>query len=113
MSMPTSQRRRTHNTEEYILEDDDADYEPYIPLAQRREAKLARLAQLSARADSNLSLHDEQASREEQEDVEREEERERDRLRREKTLLVEAQEVHSRRAAASTLIPSVDSPKTS
>lgn len=107
---PAHKRRRVQrpampSADEYKLDDDDPNYEPYIPIAQRRQAKLARLTELGVSTDQRRHKESEQAQQEEQEDAEREQEREKERLRREKTLLVEAQEVHQRKAAAGPYPP--------
>ena len=80
--------------------ENDGDYEPYIPVAQRRQAKLAKL---SAWGTSTSTTRDDarEARRveEEREDEEQEEERRREKVRRGRALLVEAQEVHSKKAS--------------
>lgn len=76
---------------------DDDGYEPYIPLAQRKEARLKKLATWGANAEKQRLIQ-RQKEREEQEDEEREEQRRKDKARKERTLLLEAQEVHSKRA---------------
>ena len=92
-------RRRVQRSPspEYKLDDDDS-YEPYIPVAQRRQAKLAKLTSWGASKDSDKAkkLREEE---EEREDEEREEERRREKARKERTLLMEAQEVHDKKAA--------------
>ena len=76
----------------YHIGDEDGQYEPYVPIAQRREQKLARLV-------SRRSYGSKAIKQFECEDAEREEERHKEKVRRERTLLVEAQEVHSKKAA--------------
>jgi ATP-dependent RNA helicase DDX41 len=92
-------RRRVQRSTspEYKLDDDDS-YEPYIPVALRRQAKLAKLTSWGTSADKNKAQKQMQEE-EEREDEEREEERRRERARKERTLLVEAQEVHDKKAA--------------
>ncbi|KAI0637294.1 DEAD-domain-containing protein [Trametes polyzona] len=82
----------------YKLDDEDDSYEPYVPVAQRRQAKLAKLTSWGANAEKDKAkrLQEEQ---EEKDDEEREEERRREKARKERTLLMEAQEVHNRKAA--------------
>ncbi|KAI0653202.1 DEAD-domain-containing protein [Cubamyces menziesii] len=82
----------------YKLDDEDDSYEPYVPVAQRRQAKLAKLTSWGANAEKEKAkrLQEEQ---EERDDEEREEERRREKARKERTLLMEAQEVHDRKAA--------------
>ncbi|KAI0282597.1 DEAD-box protein abstrakt [Russula aff. rugulosa BPL654] len=79
------------------IESDD-NYEPYIPVSQRRQAKLAKL---SAWGSSTTRDDAKEARRveEEREDEEQEEERRREKVRRGRALLVEAQEVHSKKAS--------------
>ncbi|KAH9857765.1 DEAD-domain-containing protein [Lenzites betulinus] len=81
----------------FKLDDEDDSYEPYVPVAQRRQAKLAKLTSWGANAEKDKAkqLLEEQ---EEKDDEEREEERRREKARKERTLLMEAQEVHDRRA---------------
>ena len=95
----TTKRRRVQRpaSPQYRIENDD-DYEPYIPVAQRRQAKLAKLSALG----SSTTRDDAREARrveEEREDEEQEEERRREKVRRGRALLVEAQEVHSKKAS--------------
>ncbi|GJE97052.1 DEAD/DEAH box helicase [Phanerochaete sordida] len=92
-------RRRVQRSPspEYKLDDDD-NYEPYIPVAQRRQAKLAKLTSWGANADKDRERQ-QREEEQEREDEEREEERRREKERRERTLLMEAQEVHDKKAA--------------
>jgi ATP-dependent RNA helicase DDX41 len=96
---PTIKRRRVQRSPspQYRIENDDS-YEPYIPVAQRRQAKLAKL---SAWGSSTTRDDAREARRveEEREDEELEEERRREKVRRGRALLVEAQEVHSKKAS--------------
>ncbi|KAG1715653.1 hypothetical protein ID866_1495 [Astraeus odoratus] len=99
-SSSSSKRRRVQRSASptYKLDDEDDSYEPYIPVAQRREARLAKLSSLtsnSAREKAKRQLEELLA----REDEEQEEERQKERARKERTLLLEAQEVHSRKAA--------------
>lgn len=100
----TSKRRRVQRSPsppQYSL-DDNEPYEPYIPVAQRRQAKLAKLTSWGSGGDKDLAKKA-QEEQEEREDEEREEERRREKARKERTLLMEAQEVHGRKAAEGTL----------
>ncbi|KAF9228625.1 P-loop containing nucleoside triphosphate hydrolase protein [Gyrodon lividus] len=102
MSESAQKRRRIQRSPSppvYKLDDQDDTYEPYIPVAQRREAKLAKLSALSTSSDLRAKARKELEDLLEKEDTEREEERRRESARKERTLLLEAQEVHSRRAA--------------
>ncbi|THH31376.1 hypothetical protein EUX98_g2831 [Antrodiella citrinella] len=98
MSSPAPKRRRTQREPSppvYKL-DDNEDVELYIPVAQRRQAKLAKLT--SAGSSREQAARQKQQEEEDREDEEREEERRRERVRKERTLLMEAQEVHSKKA---------------
>ncbi|KIL00639.1 hypothetical protein PAXRUDRAFT_821429 [Paxillus rubicundulus Ve08.2h10] len=102
MSESVQKRRRIQRSSPppvYILDGENDTYEPYIPVAQRREAKLAKLSALSVSSDLRAKAKKELEELLEKEDVQREEERRREKARKERTLLVEAQEVHSRKAA--------------
>ncbi|KAI0713304.1 P-loop containing nucleoside triphosphate hydrolase protein [Earliella scabrosa] len=100
MSEPAYKRARIQRSPSpvYKLDDEDDSYEPYVPVAQRRQAKLAKLTSWGANAEKDKArrLQEEQ---EERDDEEREEERRREKARKERTLLMEAQEVHDRKAA--------------
>ena len=103
MSTERSKRRRIEQdlSSEYKLDDDENDYEPYVPVAQRRQAKLAALAS------RGLSQRQKQAIQQiesEHPDVS-DEETQRERERKERTLLLEAQEVHRRKAAEGPSCP--------
>ncbi|KAI9508469.1 P-loop containing nucleoside triphosphate hydrolase protein [Russula earlei] len=76
----------------------DDDYEPYIPVAQRRQTKLAKLSAWGS-SNGRDNAKEARAMEEEQEDEEQEEERRREKVRRGRALLVEAQEVHSKKAS--------------
>ena len=91
-------RRRVERSPSPVLKIDDNDDFQYIPAAQRRQAKLAKLTSRGNPSDKNKALRQQQ-EQEEREDEEREEERRREKARKERTLLMEAQEVHDRRAA--------------
>lgn len=98
----TKRRRvqREPSPPQYTLDDDDS-YEPYVPVAQRRQAKLAKLQSFGANADKDKAK-EQQMEVDEREDEEREEERRRERARKERTLLMEAQEVHDKKAVEGT-----------
>ncbi|KAF5331049.1 hypothetical protein D9619_005707 [Psilocybe cf. subviscida] len=81
----------------FPLDLDDDTYEPYIPVAQRRQAKLAKLSTLGINA-SKTAAKQAQEALDEIEDAQREEETRREKARKERTLLAEAQEVHSKKA---------------
>ncbi|KAJ3881518.1 P-loop containing nucleoside triphosphate hydrolase protein [Lentinula edodes] len=88
--------QRSHSPPTYKLEDDDDTYVPYVPVAQRRQEKLAKL---SSWGRAKNSAQDTQREQEELEDEAKEEEKRREKARKERTLLMEAQDVHSRKAA--------------
>ncbi|KDQ60557.1 hypothetical protein JAAARDRAFT_31516 [Jaapia argillacea MUCL 33604] len=94
-SAPKRRRVERPPSPKYSLDDDN--YEPYIPVAQRRQARLAKLTSWGANSDKDNQKKLQQEA-DEREDEEREEERRREKARKERTLLVEAQEVHSKRA---------------
>ncbi|KAJ6611794.1 P-loop containing nucleoside triphosphate hydrolase protein [Mycena sp. CBHHK59/15] len=94
-----SKRRRVERSPSptYKLDDEDDSYEPYVSVAKRRQEKLAKLSAWGAPTEKQMAKkHQEEL--EEREDAEKEEERRRERARKERTLLMEAQEVHSRKA---------------
>ncbi|PBK77580.1 P-loop containing nucleoside triphosphate hydrolase protein [Armillaria solidipes] len=99
-AQPGSKRRRVERSPSptYRLDGEDDTYEPYIPVAQRRQAKLAKLTSWGANSDKERTKR-QQREQEEREDEANEEEARRERLRKERTLLMEAQEVHSQKAA--------------
>ncbi|KAK0506438.1 P-loop containing nucleoside triphosphate hydrolase protein [Armillaria luteobubalina] len=99
-TQPVSKRRRVERSPSptYKLDGEDDTYEPYIPVAQRRQAKLAKLTSLGANSDKERTKR-QQREQQEREDEANEEEAHRERLRKERTLLMEAQEVHSQKAA--------------
>ena len=76
---------------------DQDDFVPYIPAAQRRQAKLAKLTSWGVNNDKERAKQ-QQREQDEREDEEREDERRREKARKERTLLMEAQEVHGRKA---------------
>jgi ATP-dependent RNA helicase DDX41 len=95
-----SKRRRIQRspTPTLNVDDQDDDYEPYIPVAQRRQQKLAKLALRGTTNTDKLKIKKQQEEQDEREDAEREEERRKEKARKERTLLMEAQEVHSKKA---------------
>ncbi|KAF8522148.1 DEAD-domain-containing protein [Hysterangium stoloniferum] len=94
-----AKRRRTERSPSpaYRLEEDD--YQPYIPVEQRRQARLAQLTNRRGPESKQERAKREKEEMEEREDEEREEEKRREKARKERTLLIEAQDVHSRKAA--------------
>lgn len=94
---PKRRRVERSPSPQYKLDDEDDSYEPYVPVAKRRQAKIAQLNSFGANAEKQRALVEKQ-EQEEKEDEEREEERLREKARKERTLLMEAQEVHERKA---------------
>ncbi|ESK88632.1 dead-box protein abstrakt [Moniliophthora roreri MCA 2997] len=97
MEQPAKRRRIQRSPSPTYRLDDDSNYEPYIPIAQRRQAKLAKLSSLGASTERDRNSK--QREEEEREEENQEEERQREKSRKERTLLLEAQEVHSKKAA--------------
>lgn len=95
-SAPKRRRIQRSPSPEFKL-DDTEDYVPYVPVAQRKQAKLAKLSSWGPNADKEKAKRLQQ-EKEEREDEEAEEERRKERARKERTLLMEAQEVHSKKA---------------
>lgn len=100
MAGAPSGRRRIQRSPSptYKFDDEDDSYEPYVPIAERRAAKIARLSSLTSNALRKKARKQLEELLERQ-DEDREEELLREKARRERTLLLEAQEVHSRKAA--------------
>ncbi|KAI0060852.1 P-loop containing nucleoside triphosphate hydrolase protein [Artomyces pyxidatus] len=92
----THRDKRRRRSPSPALKLDDDNYEPYIPVAQRRQAKLAKLTSLGT---TDSKAKQQRETEEDREDEEREEERRREKARKEKSLLAEAQEVHSKKDA--------------
>ena len=97
-SAPKRRRVQRSPSPTYRLDVDDDQFTPYIPVAQRRQAKFAKLTTLGGNNDKERAKQ-QQREQEEREDEEREDEKRREKARKERTLLMEAQEVHDRRAA--------------
>ncbi|KAI0798122.1 P-loop containing nucleoside triphosphate hydrolase protein [Abortiporus biennis] len=97
-SAPKRRRIERSPSPTYNIDEESENFQPYIPVAQRRQAKLAKLTSWGANSnkDKEKRLKQEQ---EEKEDEEREEERRKEKARKERTLLMEAQEVHTKKAA--------------
>jgi hypothetical protein len=97
---PASKRRRIEGSPSpvYNLDGDDDNYEPYIPISQRRREKLAKFSSMGVNAERQKAKRI-QEEQEEREDALKEEERLREKARKERTLLLEAQEVQRYKAA--------------
>lgn len=90
-------RRRVERSPSPVFNLDDNDDFKYIPVAQRKQAKLAKLTSWGTGSDKDRAARLQQ-EQEEREDEEREEERRKEKARKERTLLMEAQEVHNKKA---------------
>lgn len=101
-SVPKHRRTQRSPSPQYHL-DGDEPYEPYIPVAQRRQEKLAKFSSLSVNAGRNKAKRLQEDQYEDREDVLKEEERMREKARKERTLLIEAQEVQKRKAVEGVL----------
>lgn len=94
---PSIKRRRVERSPSptYKLDDEDDSYVPYVPVARRRQEKIARLT-----ARGGASQPDRKSAEQDDRDAEMlEEERKREEERLQRTLLMEAQDVHSKKAA--------------
>ncbi|KAH8833496.1 P-loop containing nucleoside triphosphate hydrolase protein [Flagelloscypha sp. PMI_526] len=90
----------------YKLDDEEEEeYEPYIPVAQREQAKLARLNAWTSKPEAPKKSSEQEAREalEERQEREREEDAQREKQRKERILLLEAQEVKSKKAAEDAL----------
>ena len=98
-STPGTKRRRIDAppSPKYDLDDND-DCVPYVPVAQRRQAKLAAASRSSTAQRKAVQGPE----REDQPSPDDEAEKQRERERKERTLLMEAQEVHRKKAAEGT-----------
>ena len=76
------------------LDDEEDSYKPYVPVAERRRQKLAKLY-VEKRQQDDHDDHD---------DTQKEEELRKEKVRMERTLLIEAQEVHSKKAVEGAFI---------
>ena len=97
-SAPKRRRIQRSPSPTYKIDGDNEEFTPYIPVAQRRQAKLAKLTSWGGGNDKERAKQ-QQREEEEREDEEREDERRREKARKERTLLMEAQEVHTKKAA--------------
>jgi ATP-dependent RNA helicase DDX41 len=96
----TTNRRQVHSPSPvYNLDDQDDSYEPYVPIAKRRQDQISKLG-INARKPKTKRQQEEA---DEREDALKEEELRREKARKERTLLIEAQEVHLQKAAQGLL----------
>ncbi|KAF8634391.1 hypothetical protein AX17_004204 [Amanita inopinata Kibby_2008] len=98
---PTPKRRRFERSPSplYKLDDEDDSYEPYVSAIRRRQERLAKLTSWGPRVDKVDEDVTKKEEFQEHEDIQKEEEFRREKARKERTLLLEAQEVHLRKAA--------------
>lgn len=97
---PSHKRRRLQRSPspQYKFDDEENEhYEPYVPVAQRRQEKLAKLSSWAKTSDRRglVSTPEDQTDELNGED---EEEVRREKSRKDRTLLAEAQEVHLKKA---------------
>ena len=97
----TNRRRVRSSSPVYNLDEQDDSYEPYVPIAKRRQEKIAKLSSWGINAGKPKTKKQEEAD--EREDALKEEELRREKARKERTLLIEAQEVHLQKAAQGLL----------
>jgi len=95
--MSSPKARKDVSEDAMLDEENDDQYVPYVPVAQRRQHLLAKLTDRKTETKAQQAKR-EREEREEAEDAEREAERRREKARKERTLLEEAQEVHKRKA---------------
>jgi ATP-dependent RNA helicase DDX41 len=97
--MESALKRRIQHSQSptYNLDDQDDSYELYVPVAQRREAKLAKLTSWGANAEKDMAKK-QLEEMEERKDEEEEQAKRKEKARKERTLLMEAQDVHSKKA---------------
>ena len=101
--MESTNRRRVRSPSPvYNLDDQDDSYEPYVPIAKRRQEKMAKLSSWGINA-GKPKMKRQQEEADEREDALKEEELRREKARKERTLLIEAQEVHLQKAAQGLL----------
>ena len=101
--MPTSPTKRRYPDEQadepvYKLDEEDDNYVPYVPVKQRKQQRLEQLASRGGTEGNSQEEKRKKQDQEEKEDEELEEVKRRDKARKERTLLLEAQEVKAKRA---------------
>ena len=101
--MESTKRRRVRSSSPvYDLDEQNDSYELYVPIAKRRQEKMAKLSSWGINA-GKAKTKRQQEEADEREDSLKEEELRRERARKERTLLIEAQEVHLQKAAQGLL----------
>ncbi|KAH6918823.1 DEAD-box protein abstrakt [Coprinopsis sp. MPI-PUGE-AT-0042] len=91
-------RRRVRSPSPPLQDEEDDNYVPYVPIAKRREEKLAKLQSWGVRSGKDRIKKPEDEAAEKEDEL-KEEELRREKTRKERTLLVEAQQVHQKKAA--------------
>jgi ATP-dependent RNA helicase DDX41 len=99
-SPPTKRRHLEEQVDEpvYRLDGEDDDYVPYVPVKQRKQQRLQQLASRGGVEGNGQEEKRKKQDEEEKEDEELEEIRRRERARKDRTLLLEAQEVKAKKA---------------
>ena len=100
--MESTKRRGVRSPSPVYNLDDQDNYEPYVPIAKRRQDKIAKLSSWGINA-GKPKTKKQQEEADEREDALKEEELRREKARKERTLLIEAQEVHLQKAAQGLL----------
>jgi hypothetical protein len=97
---PTKTRHLEERTDEpvYKLDDEDDNYVPYVPVKQRKQQRLQQLASRGGAEGNSQEEKPKKDDQEEKEDEELEEMKRREKTRKERTLLLEAQEVKAKKA---------------
>ena len=106
---PSYKRRRLLQrspSPQYKLDDEENDYEPYVPVVQRRQEKLAKLSSWAKSSDKRGPTYAPEDQPDQLQDEDEEETR-REKLRKDRTLLAEAQEVHLKKAVEGACSPSL------
>ena len=108
MEQSYKRRRRLHRSPSprYKLDDEENDdYEPYVPVAQRRQEKLAKLSSWAKTSNKRGPTSPFESRGDELRDDNSDEDNEKEKLRTDRTLLAEAQEVHLKKAAEGSCSP--------
>ena len=99
-SPPTKRRHPDEPGDEpvYTLDEEDDNYVPYVPVKQRKQQRLEQLASRGGAEGNRQEERPKKEEKEEKEDEELEEVKRREKVRKERTLLLEAQEVKAKKA---------------
>jgi len=97
---PTKRRHPDEQADEsvYKLDEEDDNYVPYVPVKQRKQQRLEQLASRGGAEGNSQEEKRKKQDQEENEDEELEEVKRREKVRKERTLLLEAQEVKAKKA---------------